>query len=137
MDCFLVKPLPLATLAAAMSAAPAAQRVWRTAGAETEETAAPLRERLLEIYARETPRVVDELRGAARAHNWPALRSLAHYLQNSADVLGAGRLQRCCNALQFAAETATDDSVGPLLTAVELAANEPLSFRRNRQLAHA
>ncbi len=137
MDCFLVKPLPLATLAAAMSAAPAAQRVWRTAGADTEETTAPLRERLLEIYARETPRVVNESRGAARAHDWTALRSLAHYLQNSADILGAGRLQRCCHDLQFAAETAADDSVGPLLTAVELAANEPLYFRRKRQLAHA
>jgi HPt (histidine-containing phosphotransfer) domain-containing protein len=80
---------------------------------------------------------VDELRGAARAHDWPTLRSLAHYLKNSADALGAGRLQRCCNELQFAAETATGDSVGSLLTAVELAANEPLSFRRNRRLVPA
>jgi HPt (histidine-containing phosphotransfer) domain-containing protein len=119
-----------------MFAAPAAQRVWRTEGVESEETAAPLRERLLEIYARETPRLVDELRGAARAHNWPALRSLAHYLKNSADALGAGRLQQCCNDLQFVAEKAAEDSVGLLLTKVELAANEPLTFRRNRPLAH-
>ncbi|HSY54704.1 MAG TPA: ATP-binding protein, partial [Opitutaceae bacterium] len=137
MDCFLVKPMSLTTLAEAMSAAPAAQRVWRTAGIETEETAEPLRERLLEIYARETPRVVDELRGAARAHDWPALRSLAHYLQNSADTLGAGRLQRCCHELQFAAESAAGDCLGPLLAAVELAANEPLCFRQDRQLVHA
>ncbi|HWZ94055.1 MAG TPA: ATP-binding protein [Opitutaceae bacterium] len=137
MDCFLVKPMPLAALAEAMFAAPAAQRVWHTAGVETEETPALLRERLLEIYARETPRVVDELRGAARAHDWPALRSLAHYLKNSADALGAGRLQRCCNDLQFAAETATGASVDPLLTAVELAANEPLSFGQKQRLVHA
>jgi signal transduction histidine kinase/CheY-like chemotaxis protein/HPt (histidine-containing phosphotransfer) domain-containing protein len=136
MNCFLVKPMPLAALAEAMFAAPAAQRVWRTAGAETEETAAPLRERLLEIYARETPRVVDKLRGAAQAHDWPALRSLAHYLQNSADALGAGQLRRCCRDLESAAEKAADDSVGPLLTAVELAANEPLSFRRKQPLVH-
>jgi HPt (histidine-containing phosphotransfer) domain-containing protein len=136
MNCFLVKPMPLAALAEAMFAAPAAQRVWCTAGAETEETAAPLRERLLEIYARETPRVVDKLRGAAQAHDWPALRSLAHYLQNSADALGAGQLRRCCRDLESAAETAADDSVGPLLTAVELAANEPLSFRRKQPLVH-
>jgi HPt (histidine-containing phosphotransfer) domain-containing protein len=136
MDCFLVKPLSLAVLAEAIFIAPGAHRVWRTTAAETEENAAPLRERLLEIYARETPRVVDELRGAARAHDWPMLRSLAHYLQNSADALGAGRLHRCCHDLESAAETATDDLVGPLLTAVELAANEPLSFRRNRQLVH-
>jgi HPt (histidine-containing phosphotransfer) domain-containing protein len=107
-------------------AAPAAQRVWHTAGVETGETVAPLRERLLEIYARETPRVMDKLRGAAQARDWPALRSLAHYLQNSADALGAGQLQRCCHDLQSAAETATGDSVQSLLNAVELAANEPL-----------
>jgi HPt (histidine-containing phosphotransfer) domain-containing protein len=80
---------------------------------------------------------VDELRGAARAHDWPALRSLAHYLQNSADVLGAGQLQRCCHDLQFAAEQAAGDSVGPLLTAVELAANNSLDFKRHQQLAPA
>jgi signal transduction histidine kinase/CheY-like chemotaxis protein/HPt (histidine-containing phosphotransfer) domain-containing protein len=143
MNCFLVKPMPLTALVEAMFAAPAAQRVWRTAGAEIEETAAPLRERLLEIYARETPRVVDKLRGAAQAHDWPALRSLAHYLQNSADALGAGRLQRCCHDLESAAKAAADDSVGPLLKAVELAANESLSLRRKQQpaqvvqLAHA
>jgi HPt (histidine-containing phosphotransfer) domain-containing protein len=149
MDCFLVKPMPLAALAEAMFAAPAAQRVWCTAGADTEETGTPLRERLLEIYARETPRVMDKLRGAAQAHDWPALRSLAHYLQNSAHALGDERLQRCCHDLQFAAETISDDSVGSLLTALELAANEPLAFRRKQlpvsarprvhvgQLAHA
>jgi CheY-like chemotaxis protein len=131
MNCFLVKPMSLVALVEAMFAAPAAQRVWRTMGAETEETAAPLRERLLDIYARETPRVVDKLRSAAQAHDWPALRSLAHYLQNSADALGAGRLQRCCHDLESAAKAAAaDDSVGPLLTAVELAANEPLFLRR-------
>jgi len=138
MNCFLVKPMPLVALAEAMFAAPAAQRVWRTAGADTEEcAAAPLRERLLEIYARETPRVVDKLRSAAQAHDWPAMRSLAHYLQNSADALGAERLHRCCHDLESAAEAAADDSVGPLLTAVELAANDPLLFRRNRPLVHA
>jgi signal transduction histidine kinase/CheY-like chemotaxis protein/HPt (histidine-containing phosphotransfer) domain-containing protein len=137
MNCFLVKPMPLAALVEAMFAAPAAQRVWRIAGAEIEEAAAPLRERLLEIYARETPRVVDKLRRAAQAHDWPALRLLAHYLKNSADALGAGQLQRCCHDLESAAKAAADDSVGPLLTAVELAANEPLSFKRSRQLAPA
>jgi CheY-like chemotaxis protein len=132
MDCFLVKPMSLAALVEALFAAPAAQRLWQTAGGETGETATPLRERLLEIYARETPRVVDKLRGAARAHDWSALRSLAHYLQNSADALGAGQLQRCCHDLQSAAETAAGDSVGPLLKAVELAANELLSFGRKQ-----
>jgi signal transduction histidine kinase/CheY-like chemotaxis protein len=136
MNCFLVKPMPLAALAEAMFAAPAAQRVWRTAGAEIEETATPLRERLLEIYERETPRVVDRLRGAAQAHDWPALRSLAHYLQNSADALGAGQLQRCCHDLESAAKAAANDSVGPLLTAVELAANEHLAFRRKQPFVH-
>ncbi|HXA81405.1 MAG TPA: ATP-binding protein, partial [Opitutaceae bacterium] len=137
MNCFLVKPMPLAALVEAMFAAPAAQRVWRTVGAEIEETAAPLREKLLEIYTREAPRVMGELRGAAQAHDWPALRSLAHYLKNSADALGAGQLQRCCHDLESAAKAAADDSVGPLLTAVELAANEPLSSKRSRQLAPA
>jgi signal transduction histidine kinase/CheY-like chemotaxis protein/HPt (histidine-containing phosphotransfer) domain-containing protein len=137
MDCFLVKPMPLGTLVEALFAAPGAHRVWRTAGAETGETAAPLRERLLEIYARETPRVMDKLRSAAQAHDWPVLRSLAHYLQNSADALGAGRLQRCCHDLECAAETAAGDSVGLLVREVEQAANEPLSFRRDQQLAHA
>jgi signal transduction histidine kinase/CheY-like chemotaxis protein/HPt (histidine-containing phosphotransfer) domain-containing protein len=137
MNCFLVKPMPLAALVEAIFAAPAAQRVWRTTGTETGEMAAPLRERLLEIYASETPRVVDKLRGAAQAHDWMTLRSLAHYLKNSADALGAGQLQRCCHDLESAAKAAADDSVGPLLTAVELAANEPLFFRRKRPLGHA
>jgi signal transduction histidine kinase/CheY-like chemotaxis protein len=136
MDCFLIKPMPLAALAEAMFAAPAAQRVWQTAGAETGGTVAPLRERLLEIYARETPRVMDKLRGAAQAHDWPALRSLTHYLQNSADALGAVQLQRCCHDLESAAETAADDSVRPLLAAVELAANALLSSRRMQTPVH-
>jgi signal transduction histidine kinase/DNA-binding NarL/FixJ family response regulator len=137
MDCFLVKPMTLATLAEAISAAPAAQRVLSTVGVDARKAAQPQRAKLLEIYARETPRVVGELRGAAQAHDWPALRSLAHYLQNSADVLGAGRLQRCCHDLQFAAETAADDSVWPLLAAVELAVGESLDLKQDRQLVQA
>jgi signal transduction histidine kinase/CheY-like chemotaxis protein len=137
MDRFLVKPMPLAALENAISAAPAAQRAWRAAGAEVEKAWGPNRRRLLEIYARETPRVVGQLRGAARSHDWPTLRSLAHYLQNSADVIGAGRLQRCCRELQFAAETAADNSVWPLLTEVEAAANEPLNFAHDGELMSA
>ncbi|HTB80923.1 MAG TPA: ATP-binding protein [Opitutaceae bacterium] len=137
MDCFLVKPMALAMLAEAISAAPAAHRVWLTAGADTAECDGPLRERLLEIYVRETPRVVDGLRGAARAHDWMALSSLAHYLKNSADTLGAGRLQRYCRELQFAAEAADDGRVAPLLAAVESASTEPINLGRDRRLVHA
>jgi hypothetical protein len=38
--------------------------------------------------------------------------------------------------LQSAAETATDDSVGLLLTAVERAAGDPLAFRRKQNPTH-
>ena len=137
MDCFLVKPMALSALAEAVSAAPVARRVSRKAEAAAAATVAELREKLLEIYARETPRVVDGLRGAAQAHDWLTLRSLAHYLKNSADTLGAGRLQRCCRELQFAAEAADDVRIVPLLEAVELASSEPINLGRDRQLAHA
>ncbi|HTQ30560.1 MAG TPA: ATP-binding protein [Opitutaceae bacterium] len=137
MNCFLVKPMALAVLSEAISAAPVARRLGRKAEAAAAATVMQLRERLLEIYARETPRVVDGLRGAAQAHDWLTLRSLAHYLKNSADTLGAGRLQRCCRELQFAAEAADDNRVIPLLAAVEMASNEPIDLGRDRELVRA
>ena len=137
MDCFLVKPMALSTLAEAVSAAPVAQRVGRRAEAAASAAVAELRTKLLEIYARETPQVVVGLRGAARAHDWLTLRSLAHYLKNSADTLGAGRLQRCCRELQNAAEAADDGRVISLLEAVESASSEPIGLGFDTELARA
>ncbi|HWA26655.1 MAG TPA: response regulator [Lacunisphaera sp.] len=91
MDKFLVKPVGLSQLAAAISDAYPAPA----------ESAAPtkLRARLEDCFEVETPLVLAELRTAVERGDWETARRHAHYLKNSADVLEFTELQQ--GSLQF------------------------------------
>jgi signal transduction histidine kinase/DNA-binding NarL/FixJ family response regulator len=96
MDCFLVKPISLAQLDAAV----------RTQAARTGAPATPritswneLQSKLRAQFELETPAMIEDLREAVRGGDWNRVRTRAHYLKNSADVLGARELQIACQAL--------------------------------------
>lgn len=76
-DRFLVKPVKLAELAEALATHPSAR--------DTGSAAPP---RMLELFRAEAPRLLAELETAAEARDGAKLVRLAHYLQNSAYVLG-------------------------------------------------
>jgi HPt (histidine-containing phosphotransfer) domain-containing protein len=69
-----------------------------------------LRSVLLGHFQRETPHVLRELRDAAAAGDLPRLRNRAHYLKNSADVIGATALQEACRRI-----VATDEAPAPAM----------------------
>lgn len=97
MDAFLGKPVRLATLAATIIEQ---MRGGRAKTAAAEKIADPrLRQRLIAQFASETPGVLAEMRTALTAGDWPRLRGRAHYLKNSADVLGVVALQEACQRL--------------------------------------
>lgn len=122
MDAFLAKPVSLPRLAQSLTQAPARERLAATmsllAGRIPD---GPLRVRLVSQFETETPRVLTEMRVALAAADWPRLRRSAHYLKNSADVLGIDALQEACARLSGFAEGISAAQVALLLDAVEAA----------------
>jgi HPt (histidine-containing phosphotransfer) domain-containing protein len=57
-------------------------------------------EKLLEVFARTTPPVLEELRTAVEAGDADARRRLAHKLRGSADTVGAQRLSELALELE-------------------------------------
>jgi len=117
MDDFLSKPVELAQLAAllarlrhAMAVAPAA---W--------QMPAPLRRQLCALFTAEWPEVRRALQTAREAGDRAALQNRAHYLKNSADVLGDDELRGLCHRLQDAAQTGNDATAHALVGAIEQA----------------
>lgn len=114
MDVFLSKPVRLAQLAEVI----VQQMQAPDEGAE-RITDPRLRARLVSQFAHETPGILAEMREALAATDWVRLRGRAHYLKNSADVLGVSGLQRACDRLA-GLETAPDPALARrLLDAVE------------------
>jgi signal transduction histidine kinase/ActR/RegA family two-component response regulator len=99
MDAFLVKPVSLDALWAAL------------AGSSPAATATPvffdlppaLRDRLRAEFVHELPARRGELSAAVQATDWARVRSAAHYLRNSALVVQAGTLFEACTSLEAAA----------------------------------
>jgi HPt (histidine-containing phosphotransfer) domain-containing protein len=117
MDDFMPKPVVLAQLAAllvrlrqAMTVAPAA---W--------QMPAPLRRQLCALFAAEWPELRLVLHNACDAGDWATLQSRAHYLKNSADVLGDDELRELCHRLQDAAQAGNDATARALVDAIERA----------------
>jgi CheY-like chemotaxis protein len=105
MDAFLVKPVPLDAL-------------WSALAGPTPEAAptpvffdlpAALRDRLRAEFVRELPGRRAELAAAVAARDWARVRSVAHYLRNSALVVQAVTLFDACTGLEAAA-TAQDST---------------------------
>jgi HPt (histidine-containing phosphotransfer) domain-containing protein len=80
-----------------------------------------LRNRLMAQFATETPQVIAEMRAALLAQDWTRLRGRAHYLKNSADVLGAAALQRACQRLAAIPESPSVEDARLLMEEVEAA----------------
>ncbi len=119
MDVFLAKPVSLARLAQAImdrSSAPGAAEEFAAKISDDR-----LRARLAEQFSCETPRVLAEMRAALAAGDWPRLRSRAHYMKNSADVLGATMLQNACQRLAALEDRPEPAAARHLLEAVEAA----------------
>ena len=114
MDGFMPKPVELAQLAAllarlwhAMSVAPAA---W--------QMPAPLRRQLCALFAAEWPELRLALQTARETGNRAMLQDRAHYLKNSADVLGDDELRELCQRLQDAVQTGNDATAYALVGAI-------------------
>jgi signal transduction histidine kinase/DNA-binding response OmpR family regulator len=117
MDDFMPKPVKLAQLAAllarlrhAMTVAPAA---W--------QMPAPLRRQICALFAAEWPGLRLALQTARDTGDRAALQSRAHYLKNSADVLGDDELREFCRRLQDAIQEGNDTTVHELVGSIERA----------------
>ncbi len=99
MDEFIVKPVPLAALWAAVIGAPPAPAAPRP----HFELPAALRDRLREEFGRELPARRAELAAAMHAADWTRVRATTHYLRNSALVVQATALFEACTGLEEAA----------------------------------
>jgi signal transduction histidine kinase/DNA-binding NarL/FixJ family response regulator len=122
MDAFFTKPVSLAALAETLAPRTGTSpRVVELAPRIADER---LRARLLADFTRETPRLLEEMQVALTARDWPRLRSRAHYLKNSADILGASALQAACDRLATFDDTEHLHSVRLMLEAVSAAIPE-------------
>lgn len=109
MDEFLTKPVPLDALWAAVAGAvPAPESVT-----SYFDPPPALRERLQQEFLRELAVKQAGLAGAVEAGNWVQVRATAHYLRNSALVVGATTLYEACTGLETAA-TAADATAARL-----------------------
>jgi signal transduction histidine kinase/CheY-like chemotaxis protein len=123
MNRFLTKPVRLAELGAAVAEAPRARS--RPRFAATLNAGSELTQRLTTRYLAETPAILTEMRAALEKEDRPLLRTRAHYLKNSADVLGAEDLRHACNVLYVNADSAGADRLAELLVTVETASHLP------------
>ena len=119
MDAFLGKPVRLARLAEVITQQVRDPR--STPGEAEHITDAALRQKLLTQFAAETAGLLAEMRAALAAADWPRLRSRAHYLKNSADVLGLTALQAACARLAAINEAPEVAAVHRFLEAIEAA----------------
>lgn len=96
MDIFLLKPVPLAELWAAVTGSPPAPAaLWRIPD--------ELRVRLRRDFQQELPARRAELAVAVQAADWRQVRAAAHYLRNSALILHAEALRDASAGLEAAA----------------------------------
>jgi CheY-like chemotaxis protein/two-component sensor histidine kinase len=123
MDAFFTKPVSLAALADTLAPRPGAA-LLPTANTGSRITDEALRTRLLADFANETPRLMEEMQAALAAKDWSRLRSRAHYLKNSADILGVGVLQEACERLASFEDNETPDAVRLMLDRVTSAIPE-------------
>lgn len=104
MDAFIVKPVTLDVLWAAVTGDPSPPN---SNPVRPEASRRPARE-LLAAFANELPAKKAALAQAVQSADWPQVRALAHYLRNSALVIQADALYAACTGLEEAA--AADDA---------------------------
>lgn len=107
MNEFIVKPVPLDDLWAAVAGTTAPRSI---ASASFDPSPA-LRGELREAFARELPAKRAALAAAVHAADWGQVRSEAHYLRNSALVVHADALFAACTGLEAAATAGREAEV--------------------------
>lgn len=95
MEAFFTKPVPLATLGAAVLARPRP---------EPDAAAYHVPTHLRNVFREELTGLREELAGAVAEGDLPRVRRRAHYLRNSALVVEARELFEACTLLEGAAE---------------------------------
>lgn len=98
MDAFLTKPVDLRTLVQAIEHPRAGEATFSPQMAD-------LAERLRAQFRLEAPILDAALATAVAEADWSLVRAKAHYLKNSADVLGLIQLADSCCELELAAES--------------------------------
>ena len=116
MDEFFTKPVSLARLAETLARRPHTTTVITKS--QSMVLNERLRTRLATDFATETPRLVDEMHTAFAARDWARLRDRAHYLKNSADILGVAALQEACRRLASFDDSSSPEVVRMLLESV-------------------
>ena len=96
MDEFLVKPVQLAALTAAI--------VGKASASSSSESRAELQSRLAQLFRLEAGRQHAAIMTAVGHRDWSALKSSAHYLKSSAAVIGDENLYTACGWLETAAD---------------------------------
>jgi two-component system sensor histidine kinase EvgS len=114
MDDFLVKPVKLSELSRCVQRQ-LGRAVPLTGGSQLP---AALRQKLREIFTRETPVVLAALDAAFAANDWATLEARAHYLKNSAHVLTETDLAGCCEAIVVAARARAAEPASAHLAAL-------------------
>jgi CheY-like chemotaxis protein len=122
MDEFFTKPVSLSRLADSLEQGPRGAALSIEARRSILDER--LRARLAADFASETPRLLDEMHAALASRDWERLRSRAHYLKNSADVLGVAPLQDACRRLASFDDALSPEIVAELLAAVTIAIPE-------------
>jgi len=103
MDDFLIKPVSLPELARAL----APSIVWAPPSRSFE----PIRAHFAHRFRTDAPAQSAAVARALDSGRWPEIHAAAHYLKNSADVVGDEELARACAALEAAAR-ARDSKAG-------------------------
>ncbi len=118
MDGFILKPLQLEELTAALAPAgvepepePEPETIDRKvlAKLDTLGGGSTLKRELIDLYLDREPGQIEELRVAIDAGDAKALRMAAHKLKGSAATMGAQKMASCCNDLELAAR---DEKLG-------------------------
>lgn len=121
MDDFLVKPVKLSELSRCVQ-----RQLGRVAPlASGSQLPEALRQKLHEIFASETPAVLAALDAALSTNDWATLESRAHYLKNSAHVLGEADLAVQCEAIVVAARAQDSAPIPARLAAIRTQVNIP------------
>lgn len=121
MDDFLVKPVKLSELSRCVQ-----RQLGREAplvgGSQLPEA---LRWKLRDIYQQETPALLAALDAALASNDWATLESRAHYLKNSAHVLGEVDLAVQCEAIVLAARVQDPAPISARLAAIRTQIGQP------------
>ena len=75
--------------------------------------------KLIDVFIENTPRVIEEARGALATRMSPHLERAAHTLKGSCSNFGAERMRAACERLEHAARTGNLENAAGLLKEID------------------